>query len=62
MPYFDIHDGILSTQRFGDRIQIAIPARGRVEIHPGPQYADVEMHEATGAVVRRFRLPEEQNR
>lgn len=62
MPYFEIHDGTLITRRFGDRIQVAIPAGGRVEIRPCPEYADVEMHEVTGAIVRRFRVPEEDDK
>lgn len=62
MPYIEIHDGTLTTQRFGDRVHVSIPSGGRVEIRPCPEYADVEMREATGAVVRRFRLPEEAHR
>ena len=62
MAHFDFNDGTLTTDRFGDTIHIEIPRGGKVEIQTTHEHSDVEIREANGAVVRRFRLLQEDDR
>lgn len=59
MAHVKIQDGTLTTERFGDRLQVAIPRGGKVELRPRPQHVDVEIREKDGTVHRKFRLPKE---
>jgi hypothetical protein len=59
MPHIHIEDGILTTERFGDRVAIRLPEGGHVEIRTDVGHTDVEVRGRTGAVERRFRLPKE---
>ena len=55
----EVKDGVLSTQRFGDRINVAIPPGGCVEIRPSRNHSDVQIRTPTGAVQRNVRLVKE---
>ncbi|MDP3910177.1 MAG: hypothetical protein Q8Q14_07275 [Gemmatimonadales bacterium] len=59
MAHIEIQDGVLTTHRFGDRVQIRVPAGGRVEICTEPTHTDVQVKERGGTISRQFRLPRE---
>lgn len=57
MAHIEIADGMLITERFGDRVRVQLPEGARVEISTEKDHADIAVRARGGAVVRRFRLP-----
>jgi hypothetical protein len=57
MATIEIQDGVLTTERFGDKVQIRVPKGGSVELCTYEAHTDVELREPSGRVMRRFRLP-----